>query len=193
MIKIGQFMFKHRGWLPVPILAILFFSPVYTISSKVIAIGILLIALGETGRLWCVGYAGGITRTRKGDLDELITTGPFAYVRNPIYISNMIMYSGAMFLLGTQQLLPFVLIYFVIQYSFIVVFEESLLSSTFGSSYDEYKKLVSRWLPNPFTRISRSSHPFDFYGFIVAEKSTLGSILAIVAIAIAKHYYVHAR
>ena len=90
MTETGKWVFKNRGWLPVPILVLAIFFPGYDHSKLIIISGILLVIMGESGRLWSVGFAGGITRTRKGDLHELIVTGPFAVVRNPIYISNMI-------------------------------------------------------------------------------------------------------
>ena len=188
MTETGKWVFKNRGWLPVPILVLAIFFPGYNHSKLVIISGILLVILGESGRLWSVGFAGGITRTRKGDLHELIVTGPFAVVRNPIYISNMIMYSGAALLMGAPALVPFVLLYFFIEYSLIIVYEESILTKAFGGQYAVYKKAVSRWMPDFNVKIERSKHAFNLKELMTAEKSTFNSIMGITIISIIKYF-----
>ena len=112
MEKIGAFIFRNRSYMPIPVLLVGIFWPAYNVSSMGLnmTLGIIFVVLGELGRIWCVSYAGGITRTRKGDLNQLITSGPFSFVRNPIYISNIIMYSASAFLLGVPVLVPFAII-----------------------------------------------------------------------------------
>ena len=188
MTETGKWVFKNRGWLPVPILILAIFFPGYDHSKLIIISGILLVILGESGRLWSVGFAGGITRTRKGDLHELIVTGPFAVVRNPIYISNMIMYSGAALMMGAPSLVPFVTLYFFIEYSLIIVYEESILTKAFGVQYAAYKKSVNRWIPNLNVKIERSKHAFNLKELMTAEKSTFNSIIGITLISLIKYF-----
>jgi protein-S-isoprenylcysteine O-methyltransferase Ste14 len=188
MIEYGKWVFKNRGWLPVPILALAAFFPSYNSSKFAIIFGALLVLIGEAGRIWSVGYAGGITRTRKGDLHDLIVTGPFAVVRNPIYISNMIMYSGAAFMMGVPVLVPLVVLYFYIEYSLIILFEESILEKTFGQKYEDYKKSVNRWQPKFKVKIEKSAHAFNLKELMTAEKSTFRSIIGITVIALAKYF-----
>lgn len=190
MIDAGKWVFKNRGWLPVPILVLATFFPSYNPSRPAIIFGAILVLMGEAGRIWSVGYAGGITRTRKGDLHELIVTGPFAIVRNPIYISNMIMYSGAAFMMGVPVLVPLVVLYFFIEYSLIIVYEESILENTFGKQYEDYKKSVQRWQPKLKVKIEKSAHAFNLKELMTAEKSTFHSIIGITAIAIIKYLIV---
>lgn len=188
MIELGKWVFKNRGWLPVPMLFFAALYPSYNNSKTTIIIGILLVLIGEAGRLWSVGFAGGITRTRKGDLHELIVTGPFAIVRNPIYISNMIMYSGASLMMGVPVLLPFVLLYFFIEYSLIIIYEESILLNSFGATYETYKKAVNRWIPNFSIKIEKSKHEFNLKELMTAEKSTFNSIIGIFLISLIKYF-----
>ncbi len=188
MIEAGKWVFKNRGWMPVPILVLATFFPTYNHSKFSIIFGALLVLIGEAGRLWSVGFAGGITRTRTGDLHELIITGPFAIVRNPIYIANMIMYSGAAFMMGVPVLVPLVVLYFYIEYSLIIVYEESILTQTFGDKYEQYKKSVNRWMPNLKAKIEKSKHEFNLKELMTAEKSTFNSIIGIVVIALVKYF-----
>jgi protein-S-isoprenylcysteine O-methyltransferase Ste14 len=200
MLNAGQWVFKNRGWLPLPILALAIFFPEYNPSKINFILGAILILAGEAGRLWAVGYAGGITRTRTGDLNDLVVTGPFAYVRNPIYISNIVMYSGATLILGVPGLLPLTVLYFFIEYSLIILYEESILAKAFSKRYSDYKKMVNRWLPSKKatinkdteskTKVQSSQNRFSLNEYMVAEKSTFRSMAGIVIIAIAKYYII---
>jgi protein-S-isoprenylcysteine O-methyltransferase Ste14 len=59
------------------------------------AAGFVLVCCGESLRFWGVSIAGSETRTTgKVGGTYLITNGPFAYVRNPLYVGNMLMYIG---------------------------------------------------------------------------------------------------
>jgi protein-S-isoprenylcysteine O-methyltransferase Ste14 len=189
VLKIGKLWFKQRGFSPVPLLLLSIFWPKYDTKSFLICIfvGIFVALSGELGRIWCVGYAGGITRTRSGDLNSLVTAGPYSYVRNPIYIFNIIMYCGACIMLGTPILLPFAIVYFVLQYTFIIYFEETILEEKFGDSYLRYKSLVRRWFPSLYIKIIRSAHSFNLKEALYSERRTLTAILVLLVIAVIKH------
>ena len=74
--------------------------------------------LGESLRFWGVAYAGGETRTTKIGASNFVTQGPFAYIRNPLYAGNILMYFGVS-IMG-NSLFPYLqilgLVYFYIQY-----------------------------------------------------------------------------
>ena len=86
--RIGPVFFRLRSLTPIPfILILIFFSQPTPLP---IVLGSLLIVLGEWLRIWAVGYAGGSTRTRTlGAARDLVTTGPYAHVRNPLYLGNL--------------------------------------------------------------------------------------------------------
>ncbi len=52
------------------------------------------VGAGELLRLWAVRHIGVISRTRSDRLGPLISTGPFGWVRNPLYIGNLALWSG---------------------------------------------------------------------------------------------------
>jgi len=188
MGKIGAFIFRNRSYMPLPVLLLGVFWYSYSPTELNIVLGIIFVVLGELGRIWCVSYAGGITRTRTGDLNQLITSGPFSLVRNPIYISNIIMYSASAFLLGVPMLVPFAIIYFILEYTFIIAYEEGLLIKTFGEEYVQYTDKVNRWLPRFTPYTGRNVHYPLVKEALKAERSTFTSIIGITVIAIVKYF-----
>jgi protein-S-isoprenylcysteine O-methyltransferase Ste14 len=77
---------------------------------------------------------------------ELVTTGPYRYTRNPIYIAMAMLYSGIAALGNARWailLLPAVLVAINER---MVGREESYLEQRFGRRYYEYKACVRRWL-----------------------------------------------
>jgi len=188
MEKIGAFIFRNRSYLPLPILLLGIFWRTYSPSELNIVLGIVFVVIGELGRIWCVSYAGGITRTRTGDLKQLITSGPFSLVRNPIYIFNITIYSASAFLLGVPKLVPIAIVYFMFEYTFIVIYEESLLIKAFGEEYLQYTDKVNRWVPKLKPYKGKNVHSPLVKEALKAEKSTFMSIVAITVIAIVKYF-----
>ena len=146
-MNLGKLLFKSRGYTPIPFLlvALIFAVPV----TQLIIIGLLMIIFGEYMRLWGVSYAGAATRTREAGAPQLVSNGPFAYVRNPLYIGNIFIYVGAIVLSGVwfPYLAIVVFLFFYFQYTFIISHEEDTLEELFKDSYIEYKKCVPRFFP----------------------------------------------
>ncbi|MEI6327489.1 MAG: isoprenylcysteine carboxylmethyltransferase family protein [Candidatus Roizmanbacteria bacterium] len=76
--------------------------------------------------------------------NELVTSGPFSYTRNPIYVGAILMNFGIAIALKSA----FVFIIFVIYNYFYtqVLIEEKLLKKIFGKSFVEYCKKVPRFI-----------------------------------------------
>lgn len=148
MKKIASFLFKYRSYTPIPFLLIMIFYENANIWS--IIAGFIIALSGEMIRLWGVSWAGSETRTT-GTVGGtfLIVSGPFAYVRNPLYVGNILMYTG----IGIMSfaLFPYLQIagflFFYLQYLFIVKQEEGYLEETFGEDFRNYIKNVPRFLP----------------------------------------------
>lgn len=76
---------------------------------------------------------------------DLVTTGPFAFSRNPMYVAWTALFVGIAFVVNTVWL--FILLPLVMVATHITVRrEERSLESTFGSDYREYKDEVRRYL-----------------------------------------------
>jgi protein-S-isoprenylcysteine O-methyltransferase Ste14 len=143
-MDIRQFFFKARSYTPIPLLILLVITAHPTWKAYLWGIGLIL--LGELFRLWGVAHAGGATRTREVGAPDLVTSGPFARTRNPLYLANTLIYTGIACLAGGKLLWILIAIAFsCIQYTFIVALEEETLLRLFGPEYAFYKRYVPRW------------------------------------------------
>ncbi len=146
--QLGAKFFRHRGWLPVFILAIPLLVPGME-SAGLWGLGLLLIICGEMWRLAGVAAAGTTTRRRSRNVQKLVTYGAFAWSRNPLYNGNLLIWIGFAVISGVLWFVPVALVAFAIEYSFIVRYEEGVLESTFGDEYLRYKSETPRWFPRP--------------------------------------------
>lgn len=119
-------------------------------SLTSIIIGFLIAASGELIRIWSVSFAGSETRTTSGvGGTYLVTQGPYGIVRNPLYIGNILIYTG----LGIMSyaLFPylqiFALFFFLFQYYCIIIAEENFLQNKFLDKFTIYKRNVNRFFP----------------------------------------------
>ena len=75
----------------------------------------------------------------------LMTTGPYAYTRNPMYVAELALWLGWAILFGSLViLLGFVVLTVVI--ILVVPWEERGLETQFGETYRQYQARVPRWL-----------------------------------------------
>ena len=119
--------------------------------------------------------------------------GPFAYVRNPLYVGNLMMYVGVGVM--ANALAPYLALvaigFFLFQYSMIVTKEEEYLRTTFGDEYERYVQEVPRFIPR-FSRYP-GEHSFhrdaDLSRGLQSERRTLQAF-AIISIAVIILYFV---
>jgi protein-S-isoprenylcysteine O-methyltransferase Ste14 len=81
--------------------------------------------------------------------ERLVTTGVFAYTRNPMYIGHLIFLSG-LALAFHSWLALFLAIYTAVFFHTRILRDERRLSQQFGDSYDAYARSVKRWVPGVF-------------------------------------------
>lgn len=141
-------LFRNRGWLPVPFLLVLLLAPGGMALRTTIA-GLVLMVLGEWWRMWGVATAGTVTRRRSREVEKLVSHGPFAWSRNPLYVGNFVIWMGVITISGVLWFLPVAALLFAVEYYYIVRYEEGVLESIFGPSYLEYKRRTPRWFPRP--------------------------------------------
>lgn len=76
----------------------------------------------------------------------LITTGPFRFSRNPVYLAMAAILFGSAVAMGTLVPFVFVVLFIVIIEVLFIPDEERRLEELFGGEYREYKQKVRRWI-----------------------------------------------
>jgi protein-S-isoprenylcysteine O-methyltransferase Ste14 len=188
-MKLGrEKLFTLRSYTPIPFLLVMIISAQPTMITMMV--GVLLVASGESLRFWGVAYAGSLTRvTGSVGAPEVIVAGPFAYVRNPLYVGNMLTYIGIGVM--SNALFPWLVIaaaaYFAFQYYQIVLVEEEFLVNEFGAGYVEYKKNVPRFIPLviPYAHPSQVHQQARWHEAVRSERRTfqaLGLVLLVLLV-----------
>ncbi len=180
--RVGGWLFRKRTSIPLPIVAALLLIPPTAAGARADWLplaGVPVVLLGEWIRMWGVHHIGSVSRTRTERLGPLIDHGPFAMVRNPLYIGNILLWLGFSISARLLWLAPIVFVLLMIEYHAIVRWEERLLESRMGDSYRHYLTRVPRWLPNLAGR-STSGHDaaFSWTQTIYSERGTLIAIAA---------------
>ena len=187
MSDIRQLLFRYRSYTPIPFLfaMVLFAVPTPTLMLC----GFVLALLGESLRFWGVAYAGSLTRvTGSVGAPEVVVSGPFAYLRNPLYVGNVLIYCGIGVMANALSpwLVIIALAYFVFQYAMIVSLEEEFLEKEFGEGYLEFKKNVPRFLPRLSAfRIPAQEHQKpDWTEAFRSERRTLQALSIVVVLLV---------
>jgi len=174
-IAIGQVLFRWRSLTPVPVIILLagvlwlerarWSDGDGTRAIAFFAAGLIVALLGQALRAWVLGQVPEGTSGQGFSLEAstLNTNGPYARVRNPLYVGNLGIVVGL--LLMTQSLLAaaIALVFFFGQYHFIIRAEEQFLRGQFAERFDEFCSKVPRWLPRltPANDLPLS-HRFDW-------------------------------
>ncbi|MGB5529138.1 MAG: isoprenylcysteine carboxylmethyltransferase family protein [Ignavibacteriaceae bacterium] len=187
MKDFSSLLFKYRSYTPIPFLVIMIIFQASTIWTLVI--GFTIAMLGELIRFWGVSWAGSETRTT-GSVGGtfLIINGPFAYVRNPLYVGNILIYLG----LGVMSFAWFpylqivAILFFLLQYYLIVKEEESYLREKFREDYKNYCENVPPFFPRltPYKNAKVTQPPFSTVAGLRSETRSLQAFLGIASLIV---------
>ena len=78
---------------------------------------------------------------------ELVVSGLYKYVRNPMYVGVLLVIIGHFLWFGFWALLIYAMFVFLAFGSFVIFYEEPNLKRRFGAAYEEYLRRVPRWIP----------------------------------------------
>jgi protein-S-isoprenylcysteine O-methyltransferase Ste14 len=114
------------------------------VVGMVVAIG------GGAIALWCILSFAVVGRGTPAPFDPprwLVVRGPYALVRNPMYIGAGLALGGASLFYQSLPLLGYAAGFFLVTHLFVVLYEEPTLRRTFGRDYESYCGRVGRWWP----------------------------------------------
>ncbi len=136
--------YRFRGYLvPLPLIFAVAWFGCETEEFFIWPIGIGLFLMGIGLRIWAQQHVHYGLRARK----SLTITGPYSFVRNPLYIGNILICLGAVIISELLWLVPITLFYCSWLYSLAVRYEEAHLLDKYGESYRRYREQVPRWFP----------------------------------------------
>lgn len=184
--RVGEVIFRNRGWIPVPFLAIPLLVPGQQAMHTWI-IGVVMILIGEAIRLAGVAAAGTVTRRRSREVQRLVNYGAFAWCRNPLYVGNWFVWLGFTVISGVLWFLPVATVIFAVEYYYIVRYEEGVLESIFGKEYLDYKRVTPRWIPRPPS--PKVTGPHEWGEAIWSERSTVLQYIVLGAAFVLKARY----
>ncbi len=119
-------------------------------TSVLSFLAIPLWLIGSVTILWCFWaftFKGRGTPNPTDPPRELVTTGPYHYVRNPGYVGVVFIFLGHFLWFGYWALLNYATLAFIGVHLFVILYEEPTLKRKFGNSYENYLKTVPRWIP----------------------------------------------
>lgn len=125
------------------------FVPIHVLPHRLaLALGAGLMALSGVQAV----AAAGVMRRAGTEINPmrpataLVTTGPFRYTRNPLYVSLTGLYSGVALLLNALWPLLFLPVVLWVVQRGVIEREEAYLERKFGDAYRTYRARVRRWL-----------------------------------------------
>jgi protein-S-isoprenylcysteine O-methyltransferase Ste14 len=152
---VGSFVFfwlapaTVAGWLPYMLSGWRVQRPFFGISSSRF-VGGLVAACGVAVLVECFtrfALKGRGTPAPVAPTENLVVSGLYRHVRNPMYLAVLAVIVGQSFLFGSRALVWYAGIVWVCFHVFVRVYEEPTLHRQFGSPYDTYRSQVPRWLP----------------------------------------------
>ncbi len=139
-------IFEHRNVLAgIPLLYALFSRRwEWENAHAVWATSIVLALLGVTLRAWSVCHCD----YAQGRPKRLTTTGPYAIIRNPLYVGNVLILAGAVAASELAWVLPILVAWAFGIYSVAIRHEEARLLDRYGDDFVSYAARVPRWIPS---------------------------------------------
>jgi protein-S-isoprenylcysteine O-methyltransferase Ste14 len=134
-----------------PYLASRWFT-VWPLPLAVRAIGVAVATAGLALALWCVvlfDIVGGGTPAPLDPPRRLVTTGPYALVRNPMLSGMALLLAGEALAFASPGIAACAAAFFVLVNVILLTVEEPSLVRRFGADYEAYRRRVPRWIPRP--------------------------------------------
>lgn len=179
MKSLQNFAYRYRGVAMAPLFVVL--ATVFVGETErdawIWPIGLVVFFLGISIRVWAQTHLHYRLQVRK----TLTTTGPYVFVRNPIYIANTIMLFGLTVLSELLWSLPVMLVWCAIVYSLVVRREERHLSEKYGQPYVAFMDCVPRWIPRRSLRSGQRGLVRQFlWASVLAEAHCLLLLLPFI-------------
>jgi protein-S-isoprenylcysteine O-methyltransferase Ste14 len=118
--------------------------------GRLTTVGEAILIVGALFTLWCVFafiFEGRGTPAPFDAPKKLVVKGLYRFVRNPMYVGNMLIVIGETIAFQSTNMLLYTIFVFVMMNVSIIGKEEPDLRKIFGDSYVRYCQEVPRWIP----------------------------------------------
>jgi protein-S-isoprenylcysteine O-methyltransferase Ste14 len=178
----------YRGFFYVPPFSFMAFTFYKEWEEDLIVwpLGVMTILVGALIRLWATKHIGRRMPWMKKKGKNLVRTGPYALVRNPLYIGNIVIAVGLSFLSELAWCIPLVFLYLAILYNFVVLYEEKKLLQRWGEQYRAYLTEVPRWIPRLRGFYKCKTNGFKWRDSLRSELPSLFVLLFGISVFVAK-------
>ena len=158
-LSLGRVLFKFRSVTPLPVLSLLAWllwrsravpGPGGAQLDDLLDVaGLTLCIFGQALRFYVTGWAIDGTSGQTDRLEAVVlnTRGPYAWVRNPLYVGNFFLVLGLLCVANDPFVTAIGLGFFCWQYFFIIRAEEDFLRGRFAHAFEDYCVKVPRWIP----------------------------------------------
>ena len=123
--------------------SVLPFAPFHWIGVALILAGLVPL-VSSFGRF---AWQGQGTPAPIAPPTRLVVSGFYRYVRNPMYVSVVVILTGEAALFADRRVLVWAAVFWLMTHVFVRVVEEPALAKTFGTDYEAYRANVPRWIP----------------------------------------------
>jgi len=144
-MSVPYWVYRIRNFLACPPLIFAFVCDCYEIEAEEIVwpLGVGIVLVGVALRIWAQQHL----HHRLIGHKQLTATGPYEFVRNPLYIGNILVCVGAVVASELIWLIPVTIFWCIAIYSIVIRYEEEHLLGKYGDAYRRYLLEVPRWFP----------------------------------------------
>jgi protein-S-isoprenylcysteine O-methyltransferase Ste14 len=120
----------------------------WRIIPAIPAVGIVILAIGAALAVWALA----LFRNQRTPVyptttpTTLVTSGPFRFTRNPMYLGIVLILIALVLLLGSLPMLTAPILFLLVMNLYYLPFEEAKMDKLFGEAYSTYRQRVRRWL-----------------------------------------------
>ena len=137
-------------WLP--LIMVLLGVAAYPINLPEGAVALAVMVLGVGIRVWAAMTLGKYytTTLMMSEGQKVVTAGPYAFVRHPGYLGEIMIWTG--FAVVSSNLVLFILLpaMFVAVYLYRISVEERMLVKELGDDYVRYRRRTRRLIPSVY-------------------------------------------
>jgi len=150
--RFSAFVFRTRGlymFIALAVSMVIKFHLGGTTDLPSFIVGVTTMAMVQAFRMYAASFLWGRQAVAEVEADFLCTSGPYAHMRNPLYLGNFLIGLGLCIAINEWYSYALFIVSYAFVYSIVIPYEERFLQERFGDVYFEYKAQTGRLIPRP--------------------------------------------